>query len=100
MNARAAPLEDCDQIARIYNQGIEDRVATFETRLRSADHIRKWFDGAHPIIVVEDGAEVIAFASTSTYRPRECYTGIAEISFARSASIRNTDSWMGNGAMW
>ena len=36
MTARRANPEDCDAIARIYNQGIEDRVATFETRLRTA----------------------------------------------------------------
>ena len=31
-------------------------------------------------MVVEQSGEVIAFASTSTYRPRECYEGIAEVS--------------------
>jgi phosphinothricin acetyltransferase len=39
-----------------------------------------WFDGVHPIVVVEDEGAVVAFASTSTYRPRECYAGIAEFS--------------------
>ena len=68
-------------IAQIYNEGIEDRVGTFETRPRSPDDVRAWFDGVHPIVVVEDeGRRVIAFASTSTYRTRECYAGIAEFS--------------------
>lgn len=80
MKARAAVPADAAAIARIYNQGIEDRVATFETRLRAAADIEKWFDGAHPVVVVESDGEVIAFASTSTYRPRECYRGIAEVS--------------------
>ena len=80
MTTRAATPDDAPAIARIYNEGIEDRVATFETRLRSAGDIRKWFDGVHPIIVVEDGGTVVAFASTSQYRPRECYAGIAETS--------------------
>jgi L-amino acid N-acyltransferase YncA len=39
-----------------------------------------WFDGVHPIVVAEDGGRVLAFASTSTYRPRDCYAGIAEFS--------------------
>jgi L-amino acid N-acyltransferase YncA/predicted N-acetyltransferase YhbS len=78
--ARGATLDDADDIARIYNQGIEDRVGTFETRPRSAEDVRSWFDGLHPIVVVEDTGEVIAFASTSTYRPRDCYAGIAEFS--------------------
>jgi len=80
MTTRTATPDDAPAIARIYNDGIEDRVATFETRLRSADDIRKWFDGVHPIVVVEDQGDVVAFAATSQYRPRECYAGIAETS--------------------
>jgi L-amino acid N-acyltransferase YncA len=77
--ARPAVLADCPAMARIYNQGIEDRVATFETRARSSEDVEKWFDGIHPIVVVEENG-VIAFAATSLYRPRECYAGIAECS--------------------
>ena len=80
MRARAAGPDDAPAIARIYNQGIDDRVATFETRLRSADDVRAWFDGRHPIVVVEDGGAVLAFAATSSYRLRECYAGVAEFS--------------------
>ncbi len=80
MNSRVATLNDITAIATIYNQGIEDRSATFETRLRSAEEIQQWFDGIHPILVVENEQGVIAFASTSTYRSRECYAGIAECS--------------------
>ncbi len=79
--ARPASREDASIVAQIYNEGIEDRLGTFETRLRTPDDVLGWFDGVHPIVVVEaEGSEVIAFASTSTYRPRECYVGIAEFS--------------------
>jgi phosphinothricin acetyltransferase len=90
MHSRPATPDDSAPIARIYNDGIEDRVATFETRLRSADDVRGWFDGAHPVVVVEDGGEVIAFAAASGYRPRECYAGVAEASVyvARAARGR------------
>jgi phosphinothricin acetyltransferase len=80
MKARVATPVDAGAIARIYNEGIEDRIATFETRARSAADIAAWFDGIHPVVVVEDGAQVIAFASTSGYRARECYAKIAEFS--------------------
>ena len=80
MTARAATPADAGAIARVYNEGIEDRVATFETRPRTRDDIRAWLDGVHPVVVVEDGGEVLAFASSSAYRPRECYAGIAEVS--------------------
>ena len=78
--ARAARPEDAAAIAAIYNQGIEDRVATFETEPRSAADIARWFDGRHPIVVVERDGMVVAFASTSAYRARACYAGIAEFS--------------------
>jgi phosphinothricin acetyltransferase len=77
--ARPATPQDADAITRIYNEGIADRVGTFETRERTVDDVRAWFDG-HPIVVVDDAGEVIAFASTSTYRDRPCYAGVAEFS--------------------
>ncbi len=80
LTARPATPADAPDITRIYNEGIADRVATFETRPRTPDDIVAWFDGIHPIVVVEDDGRVVAWASTSTYRPRECYAGIAEFS--------------------
>ena len=80
MHSRTAMREDAAAMAAIYNEGIADRVATFETRPRTPVDVRAWFDDAHPIVVVEVEGEVIAFAATSSYRPRECYAGIAEFS--------------------
>lgn len=80
IQVRTAILDDAPAIAHIYNQGIEDRVATYETTPRSPQDIRAWFDGTHPIVVAEESGAIIAFASTSTYRPRPCYAGIAEFS--------------------
>lgn len=67
-------------------------MATFETRLRSLEDVRAWFDGVHPIVVVEDEESVVAFAATSSYRPRACYAGVAEASVyvARSHRRRGT----------
>lgn len=78
--ARAATDVDASAVAKIYNEGIEDGIATFETRPRTAEEIRAWFDGRHPIVVVEDAGGIVAFAATSTYRPRDCYAGVAEFS--------------------
>ena len=80
METRLATIADAKAIAEIYNQGIADRIATFETRLRTAGEVRGWFTTTHPIVVVMDDGKVIAFAATSTYRPRDCYSGIAEFS--------------------
>jgi len=89
MRARPATPADAAVIARIYNDGIDDRVATFETRHRSAEDVERWFDGRHPIVVVENGGgAVLAFASTSDYRPRDCYAGIAEFSVYTAREAR------------
>jgi phosphinothricin acetyltransferase len=89
MKTRDAAADDAAAIARIYNEGIDDRVATFETRHRTADDVVRWFDGRHPVVVVEDDdGEVIAFAATSVYRPRDCYSGIAEFSVYASRASR------------
>ncbi len=78
--ARVASATDAEAIARIYNEGIADRIGTFETESRTTQQIEAWFDGRHPVVVVEEGQEVVGFASTSTYRSRPCYAGIAEFS--------------------
>jgi L-amino acid N-acyltransferase YncA len=95
MLARTATIDDAAAIARIYNEGIADRVATFETRHRSGDDVRNWFDGVHPIVVAEERNEVVAFAATSPYRARECYSGIAEV----SAYVARTARGRGAGRM-
>lgn len=86
MIARPAHPADAPDIARIYNEGIRERVATFETAERVAADIERWFDGRHPVLVVESEGDIVAFAATGPYRARECYAGIAECSvYVRSA---------------
>ena len=80
MHSRAANPRDAEAIARIYNEGIEERIATFETRPRTAGEIRGWFDDAYPIVVVEEGGAGFSFASASAYSPRKCYSGVPEFS--------------------
>ena len=87
---RAATKRDADAIARIYNEGIEDGLATFETEPRGGADISAWFDAGFPLVVVEDG-DVIAWASAPPYRPaRSAYAGVADFSVyvARSARGR------------
>jgi L-amino acid N-acyltransferase YncA len=89
--ARSATIHDASAIARIYNEGIADRVGTFETRERTSDDVGGWLDGRHPLVVVEtpDG-NVKAFAATSPYRQRDCYAGIAEFSVYVTRNARGS----------
>ena len=82
MRARLATPADAGVIARIYNEGVEDRLATFETESRSAEHVEGWLEKGFPLVVAEDAAgEVVAWASAPPYRPhRDVYSGVAECS--------------------
>ena len=88
MHSRAATLDDAEAIARIYNEGIEERIATFETRPRAGAEVRGWLDDGYPIVVVEDDGTVISFANASAYSPRECYSGVAEFSVYTAGEAR------------
>ncbi len=83
LRARSAELRDAVAIAEIYNQGIDERVATFETEHRTADSVLGLLGaraGRYPAVVVEDERRVLGFAWSSEYRPREAYAGVAEFS--------------------
>jgi L-amino acid N-acyltransferase YncA len=88
MHSRVAGQGDAEAIARIYNEGIEERIATFETNLRTAGEILDWFDGTYPVVVVEDEGAVVSFANTSAYSTRECYSGVAEFSVYTASVAR------------
>ena len=89
MKTRRARAEDATAIAEIYNQGIEDRVATFETESRTPEEISKWFESRHSYVVVQDdNDEILAFANTSDYKSRPCYDGIGEVSVYVKRGVR------------
>ncbi|MCA1714749.1 MAG: arsinothricin resistance N-acetyltransferase ArsN1 [Gammaproteobacteria bacterium] len=88
---RPATVIDAPAITEIYNQGIADRGATFETALRSvADIETRIADGGrYPLLVATapDGV-VLGWAGLSGYRPRNCYAGIGEFSVYLDRSAR------------
>ncbi|MBX5440485.1 MAG: N-acetyltransferase [Solirubrobacteraceae bacterium] len=72
---RATPA-DAAAVARIYNEGIEDRIATFETRLRTPQEMEERIAGGEPMLVAERGGAVVGFASWVPYSDREVYAGV------------------------
>jgi phosphinothricin acetyltransferase len=79
-----ARVEDAPAIARIYNQGIEDRVATLETQLRSPEERAEWLaarDPRHPVLVARDGGgAVLGWSSLNAFNPRAAYDHVADLS--------------------
>ena len=71
VRTRAATVADASAIAAIYNEGIADRIATFETEPRSATDIAGWFTGEHLVAVAETREEgPVAFAASFPYSSR------------------------------
>lgn len=81
---RLAAEADADAICRIYNQGIEDRVATLETELRTPDERRQWLAGRsprHPVIVAETArGEIAGWGSLNVFNARPAYRFVADFS--------------------
>jgi phosphinothricin acetyltransferase len=80
LRTRAATPADVSAIAAIYNEGIADRIATFETEPRSATEIAGWFTGQQLVVVAETEGGPVAFAASFPYSNRPCYRGIGEFS--------------------
>jgi phosphinothricin acetyltransferase len=81
IKTRLATAADAPAIAAIYNQGIEDRIATFETEPRTVEQIARQLaekGDRFPTVVAERHGEVIAWASAGAYRSRPAYAGVAE----------------------
>jgi L-amino acid N-acyltransferase YncA len=86
---RAATSADAAAIASIYNEGIRDGQATFETVERTPDDVQQWFADATPFLVyVSDDGQVLGWIRASAYRTRACYAGIAEFSVYVAAAAR------------
>lgn len=82
VTVRPAVPSDAAAIAEIYNQGIVDRGATFETEPRTAADIESRIGESdrYPLVVAEEHGRVLGWAGTGSYRSRACYSGIGEAS--------------------
>jgi L-amino acid N-acyltransferase YncA len=93
LTTRLAHASDADAIARIYNEGIEERIATFETDPRTSAQIAgQLADKADrfPTVVVERDGHVVAWATAGPYRARPAYAGVAEHSVYVARAARGT----------
>ena len=78
---------------RSYNEGIADRIATFETTPRTTGQIGTWLNRGHIVVVAETGAAgPIAFAASFPYSNRPCYRGIGEFSVYVRRDYRGRDA--------
>ena len=93
LRTRLATQADAAAIAAIYNEGIADGIATFETEPRTAERIATQLadkGDRYPTVVAERDGQVIAWASAGAYRTRPAYSGVAEHSVYVARAARGT----------
>uniref|UniRef100_UPI00403F0485 arsinothricin resistance N-acetyltransferase ArsN1 family A n=1 Tax=Paenibacillus sp. FSL K6-1096 TaxID=2921460 RepID=UPI00403F0485 len=91
LTVRQASPEDIESILRIYNQGIEDRIATLETETKDSSYMEAWFNdrqGRFSVLVAETEGKVIGWASLNPYSHRCAYNGVADLSVYIDRSFR------------
>jgi phosphinothricin acetyltransferase len=93
LTTRLASANDAAAIAAIYNEGIADRIATFETEPRTPAQIAAQLADKgerFPTVVVERAGRVVAWAGAGAYRSRPAYAGVAEHSVYVARAARGT----------
>lgn len=83
LKTRLATTGDLESILYIYNQGIEDRIATLEEDQKTKEYMAEWFTNhteRFAIIVVENEEEILGWASLNPYSNRCAYAGVADLS--------------------
>lgn len=94
ISVRDATAEDAAAIARIYNQGIEERQATLETQPRTPEERAAWLaarEARRPALVALVAGEVAGWASLNAFNPRAVYDHVADI------SVYVAREWRGRG---
>ena len=78
-------------IKEIYNQGIEDHIATLETEKKNDSYMKEWYEkhiGRFKVIVAEHEGQVVGWASLNQYNNRCAYDGVADLSVYISREFR------------
>jgi L-amino acid N-acyltransferase YncA len=80
---RKASAADVERIRVIYNEGIEDRIATLDLEPKSSADIAQWWDahgGRYEVMVAERAGHLVGWASLNPYSHRCAYDGVADLS--------------------
>lgn len=91
VTVRPARDTDLSAIQYIYNQGIEDRIATLDTEPKSAAEIASWWsehDDRYAVLVATEDESVVAWASLNPFSHRCAHAAIADLSIYVERSHR------------
>jgi RimJ/RimL family protein N-acetyltransferase len=81
MRVHHAQRSDAGRIAEVYNEGIAEREATFETEPREAsDFLARIACERYPLLVAELEGSIVGWAGLAPYSERSAYAGVGECS--------------------
>jgi L-amino acid N-acyltransferase YncA len=90
LSIRPAGPSDAVTVAEIFNQGVEDRVATFETEPATPEDATRWI-ARDVVIVGERDGRVIGWAKASPYSDdHHYYDGVREATLYVERAARRT----------
>lgn len=88
---RGATFDDLDTIRRIYNEGIEDRVATLDTASKSTRDLEAWWhdhEAPYAVLVAVESGAVVGWASLNRFSQRCSHSAVADLSVYVARSHR------------
>jgi L-amino acid N-acyltransferase YncA len=80
---RRASIDDLDAIRSIYNEGIEDRIATLETEPKSSREVVRWWterDRRYMVLVASTSSGILGWASLNPFSARRSHWSVAGLS--------------------
>jgi L-amino acid N-acyltransferase YncA len=88
---RLAASDDLNAILRIYNEGVEDRMATLETKKKNRGDIEDWWeqhDERYAVLVAAEAGSLVGWASLNRFSHRCAHSAIADLSVYVARSHR------------
>jgi L-amino acid N-acyltransferase YncA len=90
LSIRRAEARDAARVAEIFNEGVEDRVATFETEVAAPADAERWIADDIVVVAERDGA-LVAWAKAGPYADRhDYYAGVREATMYVARDARGT----------
>lgn len=89
---KEATIEDITYITHIYNEGIEDRIATLETTPKTIEYMSNWFlnrKKSHKVLIIKNENNIVhGWASLNSFDSRCSYSGVVDLSIYIERGMR------------
>jgi phosphinothricin acetyltransferase len=81
---------DLEAVRVIYNEGIEDRIATLDAEPKSPNEIADWWEQheGFPVVVASEAGKVVGWASLNRFSGRCAHSDIGDLSVYVARSHR------------